>query len=74
MAEAQRLQVDVDDPRLNRGNSNIEIQGSSGDFTACIQDLSYLVSIVECGNQQDQPGLIRQLGDPGGECPLELLG
>ena len=74
MAEAERLKIDVDDPRLDRRHSNVEIQGSPGDFTACVQHLADRVSVIECGNQQDQPSLIRQLGDTSGECTLETLG
>ena len=74
MAEAEHLKIDVHDPRLNRRHGNVQIQGSSGDCTCRVENLAYCVSVIECGNQQDQLGLIRQLGDTSSERALKTLG
>ena len=74
MAEAEPLQIDVDDARLGSGRSDVEIQGFPGDDAGRPEDLADRVSVVERGNQQDQPSLFGQLGDTGGEGTLKPLG
>jgi hypothetical protein len=74
MAEAEHLQIDVDDACLGSGRSDVEIQDFPGDDAGRPEDLADRVFVIECGNQQDEPSLFGQLGDTGGECTLETLG
>ena len=73
MAEPEGLQIDVNDARLGGTLNDLEIQGCSGNDAGGPEDLGGCITVVECGNQQDQPSCVGQLRHTGRECTLETL-
>jgi hypothetical protein len=71
MAETDSPEIEVDDRCGGSRLEPLEIQRSSGDDAAGAQDLTDIVAVVESSDNQEQPGLIRQIGHPIGERALE---
>ena len=74
VAEAQAVQVEVDDRGLGRRLEQLKPQRGPGNRARRVEDIAEaLVVAVRC-DQQKQPGRLRQIGYAGREGLLEPLG
>jgi hypothetical protein len=74
MPEADGVRNEVDDAGVDGVARIIDIDRAAGDGARGVQDLAQALLVAERGDEQDQTGRPRQLGDANGEGPLESLG